>query len=230
MTLEEMQQTWQTETTRLNHAIRLFENRLMWDRIQRLKTPIRRVMVALGFEIFVAVCFLIILNSFLATHWRKPQFFLPAAMVHLWCLGTLISSVRQIALAAHINYDEPIATVQTRINELRKQRLTAFRWKFLTGQIVWWIPFTVTALKLVFDVDAYRVLSPAFLAVNLLAGLLAIPILMYAAKSLSATRADGVIQRLADIIAGRSLSEARKQAQDLADLVTPPNEVVTPCV
>ena len=213
MNLEEMQQTWQTEAKRLNQAIRLSETHQIWHRIQRLQTPMRRVTVALCFEIAVAAMALIVLGGFLADHRTQPRFLWPAGLLHLWCLGALISSIRQMLLATQLNYDETIAKVQSQINKLRTMRLTSFRWMFLTGQIVWWIPFVITTFKLVFDMDAYRFLSPLFMAANLIAGLLAIPLAIYAANRINSLSDSVFIQRLADVIAGRSLSEAKRQAQ-----------------
>ena len=40
--------------------------------------------------------------------------------------------------------------------------ITAFRLELLTGQIVWWLPFFIVSLKLLFAVDAYRFLSTKY--------------------------------------------------------------------
>jgi hypothetical protein len=94
-----------------------------------------------------------------------------------------------------------------------------FRWLFLTGQIVWWIPFLITSLQMLFRVDAYRYLSPGFILVNILAGLALVPLSLLVLRRFRFATGASWYERLADVIAGQSLAEAQRQAEALADFI-----------
>jgi hypothetical protein len=137
----------------------------------------------------------------------------------VWFGATLIATIRQLLTASKINYDGPIAGVQEQLGRLRILRLKTFRWLFLTGQIVWWMPFLITSLQMVFGVDAYRYLTPGFIVANMLAGAAFIPLLLQGFKRFRFAAKASWYERLADVIAGRSLAEARRQAQIVADFI-----------
>jgi hypothetical protein len=162
---------------------------------------------------------MLLMGSFLAEHVTQARFVWPAALMDVWFGATLIAAIRQLLTATKINYDEPIASVQQQLGRLRILRLKTFRWLFLTGQIVWWMPFLITSLKMVFGVDAYRYLTPGFIMANMLAGLALIPLVLQVLKTFRFAANASWYERLADIIAGRSLAEAQRQAQIVADFI-----------
>lgn len=216
-TFEEMQAAWTAQNAKLDQVTLLVTDQVRHDTIPRIKKPLRGLIVSLALEVVLCAIGMIVLGGFLADHIREIRFVWPAALMDLWLLVTLISSVRQFLTATSVNFDEPIVTVQVQLARLRILRLKTFRWIFLTGQIVWWIPFVITGLRMFFGVDAYNFLTPIFLSANMVAGLAFIPLLLFVAKRAAVQKHGSWYKRLADVIAGRGLTEAQRQAKVFAD-------------
>ncbi len=216
-TFEEIQAAWDAQSAQLNQATPLLTELAWRDRIRRIRMPLRGLIASLRVEIALCAMGMIVIGGFLAEHFTEPRFVWPAALMDLWFSATFIASIRQLLAASGVNYDEPIASAQGRLAGLRILRLKTFRWIFLTGQIVWWTPFAITALRMFFGIDAYRYITPAFLEINLLAGVALIPLLLLAAKRVPVLNRGRWYERLADLIAGHSLTEAQRQAKAFAD-------------
>jgi hypothetical protein len=218
-TFEEMEAAWKAQSAKLNHVTLLLADQARRDTISRIKTPLRSLIVSLWFEIFLSATGMVIMGSFLAEHITQTRFVWPAALTDFWFAATLIAAIRQLLAARQINYDEPIAGVQQQLGLLRILRLKTFRWLFLSGQIVWWMPFLITALRMFFGVDAYLYLSPEFIGANILAGLAFIPVALLVLKRFRFAAEGSWYERIADVITGQSLAEARRQATAVADFM-----------
>jgi hypothetical protein len=218
-TFEEMESAWKAQSAKLDQVSLLLTNQLRRDRVTRIKTPLHRLVVSLWFEIALSSAGMLLLGNYLAEHLTQARYVWPAALMDLWFGGTLIASIRQLLGARAVHYDEPIAVVQQQLGRLRISRLKMFRWLFLTGQIVWWIPFLITSLQMLFRVDAYRYLSPGFILVNILAGLALVPLSLLVLRRFRFATGASWYERLADVIAGQSLAEAQRQAEALADFI-----------
>ena len=218
-TFEEMEAAWKAQSAKLDQVNLLLVDQLRGKSVSRVKAPLRSLIVSLWLEIALSATGMLLMGSFLAEHVTQARFVWPAALMDVWFGATLIAAIRQLLTATKINYDEPIAGVQQQLGRLRILRFRTFRWLFLTGQIVWWMPFLITSLKIVFGVDAYRYLTPGFIMANMLAGLALIPLVLQVLKTFRFAANASWYERLADIIAGRSLAEAQRQAQIVADFI-----------
>ena len=218
-TFEEMEAAWKAQSAKLDQVTLLLTDQVRRKNLSRVKAPLRSLIVSLWLEIALSAAGMLLLGSFLAEHVTQARFVWPAMLMDVWFGASLIAVVRQLLTATKINYDEPIASVQQQLGRLRILRLKTFRWLFLTGQIVWWMPFLITALQMVFGVDAYRYLTPGFIMANMLAGLALIPLLLRVLKGFRFAAKASWYECLADVIAGQSLAEAQRQAHIVADFI-----------
>src|SRR5262249_36625201 len=110
------------------------------------------------------------------------------------------------------DYALPLVELQARVEALRIARIRAFNVAFLTGQIVWWIPFAIVFMRGVLGVDFYRIPGFAFFAlVNVAVGLAAIPLAIWAARRYGDRLARTSWMRpIADSIAGSDIAAARE--------------------
>ena len=218
-TFEEMEAAWKAQSAKLDQVNLLLVDQLRGKSVSRVKAPLRSLIVSLWLESALSAAGMFLMGSFLAEHVTQARFVWPAALMDVWFGATLIAAIRQLLTATKINYDEPIASVQQQLGRLRILRLKTFRWLFLTGQIVWWMPFLITSLKMVFGVDAYRYLTPGFIMANMLTGLALIPLILQVLKRFRFAAKASWYERLADVITGRSLVEAQRQAHIVADFI-----------
>ena len=218
-TFEEMEAAWKAQSAKLDRTALLFTDQIRRESVSRIKTPLRGLIVSLWFEIALSFLGMLVMGGYLAEHITQFRYVWPAALMDLWFCATLISSIRQLLAATKVNYEEPIAGVQQQLGRLRILRLKTFRWLFLTGQIVWWMPFLITALRMVFGMEAYRYFTPGFILGNIFTGVAMIPLLLLVLRKFRFAAGASWYQRLADVIAGQSLAEARRQADVVADFI-----------
>ena len=184
MDLDILQEKWVEQDRKLDSSIRLNRQLLAAANLNRLQSPLRRFALFTGMGVCLGLIALVILGQFIYAHWAEPRFALPAVGLHVWVVGYVVASIRQMAMALQIDYDKPIALIQKQIESLRVLRLRVIRWALLTGQLVWWIPFLVIVLKGLWDVDAYEVLSLRFLIANVAIGVALIPLAIWVSRGL----------------------------------------------
>jgi hypothetical protein len=92
------------------------------------------------------------------------------------------------------------------------QRARTFLWAFLTGQILWWVPFVIVLFKGLLGVDLYRAspFMPTFIAWNLVFGVAFIPAALLIGRWVrpwvAGTRLSNTVL---DMLTGADLAEAR---------------------
>jgi hypothetical protein len=209
MDLDILKEKWAEQDRKLDSCIRLNRQLLMAANRNRLRSPLRRFSLFTGMGVLAGLITLVMLGRFLHAHWAEPRFALPAVGLDVWVIAYVATSIRQLAMALQIDYDKPIAAIQKQIESLRVLRLRVIRWGLLTGQLVWWIPFLVVALKGWWDVDAYKALSAGFLIANVTIGLALIPTAILVSRKFG-ERMDRapVLQRLMRELAGYNLTAA----------------------
>jgi len=115
--------------------------------------------------------------------------------------------------------------IQKQLESLRVLRIRITQWALLTGQVVWWIPFLIVALKGFWDVDAYKVLGTGFLLANIAVGLAIIPLAFWVSRKFGARMGRSpVMQRLMRELAGYNLNAATCFLATVSDFETETRE------
>jgi hypothetical protein len=209
MELDALKEKWAEHDRKLDVSIRLNRQLLMAANMNRVRSPLRRLAFFTGLGGLIGLIGLVILGQFIYQHWAEPRFVLPAVVLHVWVIASLAASVRQIVMALQIDYDKPIALIQKQLESLQVVRIRITQWALLTGQVVWWIPFLIVALKGFWDVDAYKVFGTGFLLANIAVGLAIIPLAIWVSRKFGARMGRSpVMQRLMRELAGYNLNAA----------------------
>lgn len=209
MELDAIKQKWAEQDRKLDTAIRLNLALLRATTMNRMQWPLRRFVFFTGLGVLIPLAGVMVLGSFIYHHWTEPRFALPAVVLHAWLIATMAASIRQMVMALQIDYDQPVAAIQKQLEAVRVLRIRVTRWTLLTGQLVWWMPFLIVALKGLLGVDAYQVLGPAYVAGNLAVGIVIIPLAIWVARKF-AHRPGGspLMRRLSGDLAGYNLNAA----------------------
>ena len=93
-------------------------------------------MLAGGSIFMLAV--IVSLGRFIALNWSTPRISLPAIVLDLAAIAALAALVVQIALALTIDYNQPVAEIQKRLETLRKFRIRYIQAIILTTTLTWW--------------------------------------------------------------------------------------------
>jgi hypothetical protein len=218
MELEALKDKWSEYDRKLDVSLHLNRQLLMAANLSRVRSPLRRFAFVVGLGALIGLIGPVVFGRFIVQHWAEPRFALPAVVLHVWVIANLAASIRLMARALRVGYDGPIAVIQKQLESLRAMRIRFTQWALLTGQVVWWIPFLIVALKGIWDVDAYKVLGIPFLLTNLAAGLAIIPLVIWVSKKLGDRLGRSpIIQRLMRDLAGYNLNAAASRLAMLSE-------------
>lgn len=90
---------------------------------------------------------IILLGVYCAQQWGAWRYLLPGASLLLWCVAMLAAALRSKAALAALDYGRPVLELQRDLAEIRTRRLRQLRWGFVTGQVLWLVPFCVVLLR-----------------------------------------------------------------------------------
>jgi hypothetical protein len=159
MELDELKERWAEHDRKLDESLRLNRQLLRDSYTRRAKFALWRLaaMLAAG-SIFMLVV-IVSLGRFIAQNWSMPRIAGPAIVLDVLAIATLAALNAQIGLALSINYNQPIAVIQKRLETLRKFRIRYIQAIFLLATLTW-VPIFIVLTRL-FD-TAWVVANVAF--------------------------------------------------------------------
>jgi hypothetical protein len=209
MELEELKLAWQTLDARVT----------MLDQSQRRQTlsrPLRRFVGYPIFELISGLFFIGGTGTFLAEGPHTAQFVIPAAILHLFGIFTIAFGIWQIARLSQVDFAGPVVAIQSKLAEVKTWRVRTTQWLLIASPLLG-IPFEIVGARAFLGLDVYRVFGSAWLAANLVFGILAILAIFIASRVYREAFANSkALANFADQIAGRSLVEAIRQAEAIS--------------
>ena len=184
-------------------------------KLDRTRSALRRLSALLAFELISGVLATLLLGSFLADHHDTARFAIPAVVLDVAAVFTIVASARQLARIGRLDYAAPVVAIQHELAALRASRLRVNRGLLLLSPLLW-TPLAIVAAKGLLGLDLYRAFGPGWIAANLAFGLAVIPLAIFVARRY-ATRIENfaLLRHLADDIAGRSLTAATRQLEEI---------------
>ena len=208
MELDEFKQKWAEHDRKLEVNIRLTRQLLSATKMNRARSALQRLAVFLALESIITLAVIIVLGSFIGDHIALVRFVVPAGVLHLFEIATLIVLIQQIRLALHIDYSRPVAGIQKELESLRMLHVRSIQWTLLVAPLLW-TPLLIVVLEGFWGIDAYKALGATYLLANLLFGLAIIPLAIWLSKKFG-NRMGRLpnIQRLMKDLAGYNLNAA----------------------
>lgn len=208
MEFEELKTLWKASNARLEASARLGTLLLQQSNLGKVQSALGRLIRGVTFELIANVVGVVLLGWYVADRFGQPRFLVPAVALDLYAVALVIANARQLVELCRIDYDEPVVAIQKQIERVRVLRLRTTLWTLAFGPLMW-LPIFITGAQLIFGVDVYAVVSPAWLVANALFGFAVIPLAMALARIAAPRLARSSSARfLADEIAGRSLRDA----------------------
>ncbi|HEX4780729.1 MAG TPA: hypothetical protein VH301_08255 [Usitatibacter sp.] len=217
ITLEALRDEWNDRSRRMDERLRVTAQVLRDDWIERHREGIRKSAPMGPFAMTVWISTLVLLGLFMGTHVHEPSLFATALAIDIWVVATGVVGLRQQHALASLDYGRPVVELQAAVEALRIARISAFNVSFLTGQIVWWIPFAVVVVAGLFGVNLYHSAQfRVFAAWNLAFGVAVIPLAVWLARRYGERLArSSAARHFADSIAGRDIAAAREHLEKL---------------
>ena len=112
---------------------------------------------------------IISLGAFTAKNWGMPRFAIPAIVLDIAAIATLAALNVQIGMALNIDYTQPIAAIQKRLEMLRKFRIRYIQ-AILVSAALLWMPMFIVVMKTFLGADVYRLFPTAWIVTNVAFG------------------------------------------------------------
>jgi hypothetical protein len=216
ITLEELCKEWADRSRRLDERLRSSAQLLRDDWIERQRERLWKLGSFGKFSMAVWIATMLLLGLFLGTHANRPALFVTALVLDVWVIATGVAQVRQQQALRNLDFGLPLLELQARVELLRIARIRSFNRAFLTGQIVWWIPFVVVVAG-AFGANLYS--SPqfrAYAAWNIAFGIALIPLAIWVSRRYGERLSrSSIVRHMADSIAGRDIAAARETLEKL---------------
>jgi hypothetical protein len=221
MELDELKERWAEHDRKLDLSIRLNRQLMRDTYTRRAKWALWRLaaMQALG-SIFMLVV-IVFLGAFTAKNWAMPRFTIPAIVLDIAAIATLAALNAQIGMALSIDYTQPIAAIQKRLETLRKFRIRYTQAICFTSALLW-VPIFIVFMKTFLGAD-YRLFGTAWIVANVAFGLAVLVLGIWLAKKFGPRMSQSRFGRqfLRDL-AGYNLNAATGFLATLADFEQDP--------
>lgn len=218
MDLDALRTDWAARDRALQQCLQqqatIMRDMLVQSQLASIRTP--RLLTALELAIYIA--FVAGFGAFIAANWGQWEFVVPALLLDAWTIAMGAATLIERARLRDVDFGAPVLQIQQRLATLRRERARVFQWAFLTGQVLWWTPFFVVVMRGLFGVNLYTVsdFMPRFIAINIAAGVLLVPVLLWVARVAGPKLAQSHAGRsVLDGITGRDLAEAEALARRL---------------
>ena len=208
MNIEEMQKTWTEMDAKLERSLRLVQQLLAENRLKGTRSALGRLRLSLSVEAAMWLVLAVWLGEFIYNHFGTPHMSAAAIATDAFVIVSLAANIRQIVMAAHVDYAQPVTAIQTEIEKLRMLRVRYISGAVLFGFILW-APAAIVAAHTLFDADLYELFGPAWFWSNIAFGMAAAGLVFWAAKRFGARLStSSFARRVADALAGTSLKKA----------------------
>ena len=218
-TLDDFKNEWLARDRQLESSLRMNTLLLREALLEKHGTSVYRASAGNLFQILFTIPFLAFFGWFIARHLDQPAFLIPSMLLQAWTVVMLALSIQQRGTLRDLDYSRPVVALQGEIEQIKIARLNTFKWAFLTGQLLWWIPFVLVVFKGLLGVDLYTVSAfmPRFIGWNIAFGVAFIPLAMWGSKLLvGRLGGSSRFQQFTDGIAGSDITVARGYLAKLA--------------
>jgi serine/threonine-protein kinase len=220
MEMETLKAQWAAYDQKLEAGLQMNRALLREAVLNKSRSALQRLTRGVVIELFIDLAILILLGQFIAGHVGKLEFLLPALVLHVFVIVQVGFDGYQWAMLASLDFSAPIPDVQKKIARLKVQRIQVTKWSLWLAPLLW-VPMLMVALKGLFGIDAYAVLSARWLVVNVLFGAAVIPLMIWLSRRYAGRMSrSSRFQRLMDDFAGHDLKRATVFLDEVSRLET----------
>jgi hypothetical protein len=175
MELDELKEKWAEHDRKLDLSIRLNQRLIRDAYTRRAKFALWRLAAMLALGSIAMLPVIVFLGAFTAKNWAMPRFTIPAILLDIAAIAALAALNAQIGMALNIDYTQPIAAIQKRLEMLRKFRIRYIQAIILTSALLW-APMFIVVMKAFLGADVYRLFGTAWMVTNVAFGLAVLPL------------------------------------------------------
>jgi hypothetical protein len=174
MELDELRAKWAEHDRKLETSISLNRQLLRENYTGRARTALRRLAALLSVGSISLLAVIVSLGAFIHNNLGMPRLVYSAVLLDVLAIAALGAVNFQIGLALNIDYDQPVSTIQKRIEKLKRVRVRYVQGICVLSALTWF-PMFVVVMKALLGVDVYRTFDTNWIIWNVVIGLAVIP-------------------------------------------------------
>jgi hypothetical protein len=181
MELDELKEKWAEHDRKLDLSIRLNRQLMRDTYTRRAKSALWRLSAMLVVGAIFMLPVIVFLGAFTAKNWAMPRFTIPAILLDIAAIAALAALIAQIGMALSIDYAQPIAAIQKRLETLRKFRIRYIQ-AILFSAALLWMPMFIVVMKTFLGADVYRLFPTAWIVTNVAFGFAVLALTIWLSK------------------------------------------------
>lgn len=205
MELDALKAAWREHERKLDASVALNLHVARALELDRTRKAVRRAAALPLFELVCDAILVLLFGSFVGDHWREAAMLAPGLVLFVAAVALVAVGVRQLVLAAGIDYDAPVVAIQRDVERLAALRLAKTRAILLAVPLAWPLLLIVGAKGLV-GIDAYAAFGVPFVAAQFAFGVVALVALVAIGRRLESR---AFWRRLRNDVVGANLAAAR---------------------
>lgn len=158
MELSEIKTLWQTHNTEVSDQIMLNKKLLKESGINRIKSSLGEFKFENFLELILSILFVPYIVGFIINYGSSLSFLLPASIVFLVTIATIIWNIHNLYNAISLNYDESITQLHKKISRLQLLAKYELNSLYILMPVLSYC-FLVLFAKSVFNIDMYSYLN-----------------------------------------------------------------------
>ncbi|MCU0490493.1 MAG: hypothetical protein MUD01_02700 [Chloroflexaceae bacterium] len=217
MEFDMLKAQWQAYDQKLTESLRL-NRRLLRDKlVAKVDSALQRHERGLWLELGFDVVLLLLLGSFISDTWGEWRFVLPALVWHIFIIISMVVTIRELVTLREIDYNGPVATLQKRVEQVRLLHAWVNKWTWTLLPVLW-VPILIIGMRWLLGLDAYAVLGTPTLLANLAFGLVLIPVIVVASRTLAGRGEQWPwVQSIIDDVNGEHVVAAARFLREVRD-------------
>lgn len=212
MELDELKAVWQ----QLEKNTQAIAAQIEWQSIKGVERRTSGFVRLCSFEIAFGVATVLVTGACLTNGPRVADFLIPAILLHVAAILTIVSPAWQLATLKATDYSQPIVDIQQRLARIRASRIR-FTQAILLGSPLLWAVFPIVVLDGLSGFSVHRSFGAAYVVGNVSFGIVAIPLLYWLGRAIgSRFRGSRAMANLLDGLGGASLSAALRELNEIS--------------
>jgi hypothetical protein len=218
MQLDDLQSTWAKHGERLERVLSLNEQVMRQLTVRKVRWSLTPYLLWRSIEIVFAIGVVAAASIVLARHVDEARYLAVTPVVMLFAIFMIAKTGNLMTRAVRLDTSAEVAAMQLAIEQMRRLEFHCFKWALLGGTVLW-LPTALLLFEAAFGVAALARVHFAWLACNMVFGLLVLAIgQTLAKKHVERSNLTPAMRRLVDMISGKQLAAVSRHLDELASL------------
>ena len=217
MEFDELKAAWHALDARIESGHALNAAVFTELKLERARSALRPLWWLASMQFAISLGAVVLLGAFLADHWHVARFAVPAVLLDVTAVMSIVSAIGQLRVLSTIDYSQPVVTIQGKLTDLAVRRAREVRWQWLL-MLPLWVPLAIVVMQGMFGFDIYRWFGAGWIAANVAFGIVVTPLIVWLARYFDSRRE--IARRPVDDLAGRRLAEAQTRLAEVVAFET----------